>query len=121
MSYHTKHKKRHNGGKSKSRAVNKSKSSDTSKRKRDPKRWGPIFWEFLTYVVDTYPKKPTRTEQRAIRLLFSSQKFLLPCITCAENYRKIYKANPPQTQSRSTMQAWLALLKQEVAKHTKKQ
>jgi FAD-linked sulfhydryl oxidase len=119
MSYHNKHKTRHNGGKSKSRAANKSKSTEASKR--DPKRWGKTFWSFYQYVIDTYPEKPTRREQRAMRLLFSSQKFLLPCITCAENYRKIYKANPPQTQSRSTMQAWLALLKQEVAKHTKKQ
>lgn len=116
MSYHKKHKsKKHGSGKQ--RFVDKDK---TEVSKRDPKVWGPVFWEYYDYVVDTYPDKPSRHEQRAMRLLFSAQKTVLPCVTCAENYRKIYKAHPPQTQSRDSMKEWLTLIKQEVAKHSKK-
>lgn len=116
MSYHKKHR-------SKKRVSSKPKfvrNDKTEASKRDPKVWGPVFWDYYDYVVDMYPEKPTRHEQRAMRLLFSAQKTVLPCVTCAENYRKIYKNHPPQTQSRESMKAWLDHLKQEVAKHKSK-
>lgn len=86
----------------------------------DPRKWGPIFWAYYDYLAKTYPEKPNRDEQKALRMMFSSQKFLLPCTTCTENYRTIYKKHPPQTHSRAAFQKWLKTIKSEVAKHAKK-
>lgn len=92
----------------------------TSEELREPKVWGPVFWETYDIIANTYPIHPSRQERRAARLFFRSQKYIIPCETCSENYRAIYKLNPPRVESRESLQQWLAKLKSDVAKHTKK-
>lgn len=99
-------------------AIDKSKASELELA--DPRRWGALYWSYYEYIVATYPENPSPKHQRSIRSLFRTQMTLLPCDTCADNYRKIYKANPPQTQSKRAMEKWLKKVKAEVAKHSKK-
>ena len=84
---------------------------------REPKHWGPIYWDAYDVVVKTYPRRPTKRERVAAIQYFSSQKYLIPCKTCAGNYRSIYKQYPPRVESREALQKWLDIVKVEVAKH----
>lgn len=83
----------------------------------DPKVFGPVFWKTYDIVVDTYPKHPDKKHREAVKMFFRSQKYVIPCASCAQNYRKIYKNHPPQVESRQALQKWLALLKAKVAEH----
>jgi len=84
---------------------------------RDPRVWGPPFWKVYDILVATYPSKPSQKQRRAMKRYFQVQKYLIPCETCAKNYRSIYSKYPPQVHSKEAMQAWLKILKSEVGKH----
>lgn len=92
-----------------------------SKDPRDPSVWGPKFWAAYDVIAETYPKHPDKKEKSAAKMFFHSQKYLIPCTSCAKNYRKFYKHNPPRLSSRTELKAWLHLLKDDVAKHVEKE
>ena len=85
---------------------------------RKPSVWGPQFWKTYDIIANTYPKHPTKSERRAVVKFFESQKYLIPCATCAINYKSIIDRYPPEARSRQDLQKWLELLKQKVKKHT---
>jgi hypothetical protein len=86
-----------------------------SEKMHDPKVFGPVFWKTYEIIVETYPHNPNKREKEAAKMFFRSQKYLIPCATCAANYRKIYKTYPPQVDSRDDLKNWLQLLKEKVA------
>ena len=87
---------------------------------RNPNIWGPAFWKTYDFIVATYPTKPNGKEQKAAIRFFASQRYLIPCESCAKNYRKIYKNHPPRVQSRRSLQKWLDMVKQKVKTHIEK-
>ena len=87
----------------------------------DPKVFGPTFWKTYDIIAETYPKHPTKKQQAAAKMFFRSQKYLIPCTSCAHNYRLIYKKFPPRVENRETLRAWLQLLKTKVSEHVQKE
>ena len=101
----------------KSFLVIKEMSSDL----RDPSVWGPKFWATYDIIAETYPKHPDKKERKAAIDFFHSQKYLIPCTTCAHNYQKVYRKYPPDVSSRKALKKWLLLLKEKVAEHVEKE
>ena len=88
-----------------------------SDQQRNPLVWGRHFWTVYDLIAETYPHRPSSKEKDAALDYFNSQKYLIPCQTCAANYRSIIKEFPPRVSSRGALQEWLATVKTQVAKH----
>ena len=87
---------------------------------RKPSVWGPHFWKMYDIIANTYPKRPNGKERRAMLKFLESQKYLIPCSSCASNYKAIIKRHPPNVESRESLQKWFELLKRKVQEHVDK-
>ena len=91
--------------------------SAETKKLREPAVWGGTYWAYYDFIVNTYPRIPSRRHQKVVSRVFRAQVYCIPCGKCARNYRKIVRQYPPRTESREALQKWLEIVKAEVAKH----
>ena len=57
----------------------------------NPKIWGSHAWIFLHSIAYSYPENPSKEEKKAIIDFLNSLKYILPCKTCSELYKKDLK------------------------------
>ena len=50
--------------------------------------WGPALWRAIHYVALGYPAEPTDEQRSAYRRFFATLDAVIPCETCAQNYRR---------------------------------
>ena len=52
-----------------------------------PDAWGSSAWKFLHYTALAYPENPTEEEKKNYMIFFTSLEHVLPCPTCAKNFK----------------------------------
>jgi hypothetical protein len=60
-----------------------------------PKLWGPYLWRALHLVALGYPTRPSDAERAAYRAFYENIAHVLPCATCAANYRRHLQEDLP--------------------------
>lgn len=60
-----------------------------------PNVWGPSVWRAIHYIALGFPTsgKATASQKEAYRAFFRNLDGVLPCATCAENYREHLKSD----------------------------
>jgi hypothetical protein len=53
-----------------------------------PAVWGPHLWRALHLIALGYPQRPTVHDRAAYRAFFEQLDRVIPCGTCAANYRR---------------------------------
>ena len=59
-----------------------------------PSVWGPPGWRFMHYVSLGYPEKPSDSEKQQYKAFYESLQHVLPCHTCAQNYKENLRTMP---------------------------
>jgi hypothetical protein len=54
----------------------------------DPRVWGPGAWRFIHCVTLTYPDNPSFEDKQRYKQFLFSLGDVLPCSTCAVNFRE---------------------------------
>lgn len=54
----------------------------------DPETWGPSLWRAVHFVALGYPASPSEADVAAYRSFFTGLDKVIPCGSCAENYRR---------------------------------
>lgn len=53
-----------------------------------PDTWGPPGWKFIHYVTLGYPFNPSQEDKLKYKNFLLSLQDVIPCIICANNYKK---------------------------------
>ena len=74
-----------------------------------PSVWGPPGWRFMHYVSLGYPEKPSDSEKQQYKVFYESLQHVLPCHTCAQNYKENLKEMPIDDAlgSRDSLVKWV--------------
>lgn len=83
----------------------------------NPKLWGPPAWDFLFYILASYPDSPTISDKENIKIFFDSLKNVLPCYSCRINYNthlNKYPLGNNELMSRYNLINWLINVKNEI-------
>jgi hypothetical protein len=74
-----------------------------------PSVWGPPGWRFMHYVSLGYPDNPSEADKENYKRFYESLQYVLPCHTCAENYKKNWQGTPIDgaLESRDTLTKWV--------------
>ena len=59
-----------------------------------PSVWGPPGWKFMHYVSLGYPDAPNETDKQQYKEFYESLQHVLPCHTCAQNYKDNLRTMP---------------------------
>lgn len=59
-----------------------------------PSVWGPPGWKFMHYVSLGYPDTPNETDKQHYKEFYESLQHVLPCHTCAQNYKDNLRTMP---------------------------
>ena len=71
-----------------------------------PKKWGKQGWHFIHCVALSYPASPTEIDKQNYLAFFKSLENVLPCSSCADNFRKKMEKNPPDLKNSITLFKW---------------
>ena len=76
-----------------------------------PEIWGPSTWRAIHYVALGYPSAPSEDDVAAYGAFFGSLQRVLPCESCANNYRRHLRELPIEPYLRSgRLFEWTVLL-----------
>lgn len=92
--------------------------------KHDPKSQCPLdkdelgraSWSLFHTMAAYYPEKPTNEEQLQMKNLINSLARFYPCETCAKDFKKDIKENPPRTENRLELSRWWCNMHNKVNK-----
>ena len=84
----------------------------------NPKVWGPKLWFSLHTITLNYPKKPTYKHKKIYNNFFINLQYILPCSSCAVNYKKHLDKYPikENLDCRKDLVLWLIKIHNEVNK-----
>ena len=87
-----------------------------------PSVWGPPGWKFMHYVSLGYPEKPSETDKQNYKAFYESLQYILPCHTCAQNYKENLKTMPivKALETRDSLIRWVIDIHNKVNNETKK-
>jgi hypothetical protein len=86
-----------------------------------PQVWGKAGWNFIHSVALSYPTKPTKEDKENYLSFLKSLQYVLPCPTCANNFKDKLEKNPPNLENRKSLFKWTVDAHNEVNKeHNKK-
>jgi len=81
--------------------------------------WGSSGWKLLHYITLSYPDNPTAIDKKNMKNFFASFQTVIPCKTCATNFKK-HMTKYPLTDnilsSRRNLVHWLIDIHNEVNK-----
>ena len=60
------------------------------------RKWGPPLWDTLHNFSFTFPKKPTKEQQKSAVAFISSLTALIPCDECRVFFKQLLKEEPPE-------------------------
>jgi hypothetical protein len=89
----------------------------------DPKLWGPPAWQFLYYLVESYPINPSKDDKEKIVTFIVALANVLPCEKCRKNFKKDLVASPLTDNilsSQSKFKKWIDDVRLGVKKSTEK-
>lgn len=90
----------------------------------DPDVWGPPTWRAVHHIALGYPERAGPAEAAAYRAFFAALGPVLPCGTCADNYRRHVEHELPLTEralaGRDALFAWTVALHNLVNRETGK-
>lgn len=74
-----------------------------------PSVWGPPGWKFMHYVSLGYPDAPNETDKQQYKEFYESLQHVLPCHTCAQNYKDNLRTMPIKDAlgSRDSLIKWV--------------
>ena len=85
--------------------------------------WGPGLWNALHSITFDFPETPSDQDRQNYRNFFHSLKFVLPCSSCRDHFKKgIEEEMPiePSLKSRDTITKWLVDFHNNVNKRLNK-
>ncbi|KAI8814195.1 ERV/ALR sulfhydryl oxidase domain-containing protein [Cladochytrium replicatum] len=68
---------------------------------------GRATWKFLHTMAGKYPYEPKPEDREALLDFMYSFGKIYPCGDCAQHFRKILIANPPDVTNRTTFSQWM--------------
>ena len=71
-----------------------------------PKIWGRQGWHFIHCVAMSYPQNPTDQDKHNYTAFFRSLQNVLPCPSCAENFRAKMEKYPPSLENPQSLFKW---------------
>tara|TARA_B100001123_G_scaffold66517_1_gene74044 strand:- start:3487 stop:4005 length:519 start_codon:yes stop_codon:yes gene_type:complete len=88
----------------------------------NPSVWGPKLWFALHTITLNYPKKPTYQNKKCYNNFFMSLQYIIPCSTCAKNFKKHLDKYPitDYLDCRKDLVLWLIKIHNEVNKQLNK-
>ena len=88
-----------------------------------PSVWGPPGWRFMHYVSLGYSEKPSDSEKQQYKAFYESLQHVLPCHTCAQNYKENLQKMPIDDAlgSRDSLVKWVIDIHNKVNVETGKQ
>lgn len=60
-----------------------------------PANWGPHLWKSIHYIALGFPVKPSATDKANYKAFFMNLPEVLPCFSCAQNYKRHLGEIPP--------------------------
>lgn len=89
----------------------------------NPALWGKHYWAAMLLVAVSYPEKPSVDEMHAYRRFYEALMYVLPCESCAANYRRHLREKPimPYLVSRKWLFVWLEAQYGKMAEETGKE
>lgn len=85
-----------------------------------PQVWGKAGWKFIHSIALSYPNIPTKEDKENYLTFLKSLQNVLPCPTCADNFRKKLEKNPPNLENRKSFFEWTVDAHNEVNKEHNK-
>ncbi|CAB3259530.1 unnamed protein product [Arctia plantaginis] len=73
----------------------------------DREELGKATWSFLHTMASYFPEKPTKAQSEDMSRFFNIFSQFYPCESCADDFRKDVKENPPKTANRNELAKWL--------------
>ena len=91
-----------------------------SRQNYNPRVWGKSAWTFLHVVALAYPEEPTPLDKDRYKKFFLSLDTVLPCDTCADNFKEHIIKYPIDNylDSPSSLFEWIISINNEVNKKT---
>ena len=77
----------------------------------DTRFWGPSGWKFLHSITFAYIP---RTDKKAVREMFETLPFVLPCKFCRKSLTEYMIEYPIQLESREALSRWLWVIHKQV-------
>ena len=90
---------------------------------RDPRVWGPYYWDSFFRWANTYPKRnPSFEERKLAKAFYFKHVDNLPCALCNPHFSKTWKELPIDNylDSRRDLMKWIYLVKDRVNRRTGK-
>lgn len=83
-----------------------------------PKVWGKHYWFMMRNIAYHYPDKPMQVEKDQVCIFFTSLKWLLPCVSCANNYDRLLRKYPIKNSCNNSkdLQNWVEKIYEETKK-----
>jgi len=84
---------------------------------RDPKKWGPPYWQTIFSTAAKYPKiNPTQQDKERAIHFFSIIGHGLPCSKCRVSYGELMRRFPIEDalQNRKTLLTWVYIIRDQV-------
>jgi hypothetical protein len=69
--------------------------------------WGPHGWAFIHYITLGYPNNPSDKDKQDYYNFFRSLFDVIPCVACANNYKKHIKEYPLDNKVLSNKQSFI--------------
>lgn len=87
-------------------------TDESAAKAADPATWGPSMWRFLHCAALAYPSKGDESSAAAFRRFVDALGDVLPCPTCAHNYRRHLQELPvdPFLAGRAALFEWTVQL-----------
>lgn len=82
----------------------------------DPTIWGFHAWKYFFSTVLAYPENPSNQDKLNYKNFFESQRNILPCDHCRENYHEHYQELPidDYIHQRDNLFVWLLRMNNKV-------
>ena len=80
----------------------------------NPKIWGQPGWIFLHSITFSYSQNPTPNDKIIMKDFFTNLQFILPCLSCKNNYARhiqIYPLNDEVLSNRKNLVDWLITIR----------
>ena len=68
---------------------------------------GRATWTFLHTLAAQYPEKPTFSQKKDVKNLIDILTRMYPCGECADHFKEVVAAHPPNVASRKDFSMWM--------------
>lgn len=75
---------------------------------------GRATWLFLHTLAAQYPERPTRQQQKDVKVLMDTLTRIYPCADCAAHFKYVLKAHPPRVSNKGELQEWMCIIHNSV-------